>query len=238
MKKVQNFLLDLALNNIKKFTYLSYIVNFLTVIVIVYWLLKKTIPQIGDVDLEALVTILSFVAVFLNQLNRKLFEKVEYSPADVLALGYVNNFLVPALSQLKQNGVRAPNICIYRPAKINELEPANIDNLKADLTNKNYSVIEIKLDLKQNRARDILNIYKNKRQQTYFDFPTTLLSLLLYIDYKADSKANFSADKMKAELGHRLLSEFYFKVDELAKDKRIENNIRYCDFNLEIFGSA
>lgn len=238
MKKVQNFLLDLALDNIKKFTYLSYIVNILTGIVIIYWLLKKTIPQIGDVDLEALVTILSIFAASLNQLNRKLFEKIEYSPADVLALGYVNNFLVPALTQLKQNGVKTPNICIYRSAKINELEPANIDNLKADLKNRNYFITEIKLNLKQNRARDILNIHKNKKQQTYFDFPTTLLSLLLYIDYKADSKANFSADKMKAELGDRLLSEFYFKVDELAKDKRIENNISYCDFNMEIFGSS
>jgi hypothetical protein len=124
---------------------------------------------------------------------------------------------------------------VYKPRKINELEASNIDIIKAELINKRYALTEIKLNLKQSRARDILTIQKSNNEQVYFDFPNTLLSLLLYIDYKADSKANSSAIEIKTELGARLISEFYRKVEELSKDKRIDKNIKYCDFKLKLF---
>lgn len=235
MRKIQNYFLELAINNILVFKYCSYILNIFAGIIIICWLLKKTIPQFGDIELEALVTILSILAVSLNQLNRKLFEKVEYSPADVLALGYVNHFILPVITQLKENGVKAPIVCIYKPKKINDLEPGNIDAIKAELKNKKYSLEEIKLDLKHSRARDILNIQKSKSKQVYFDFPNTLLSLISYIDYKVDSKANSSSDKIKAELGYQLISEFYIKVEELANEKGFAKNIKFCNADLKIF---
>jgi hypothetical protein len=178
---------------------------------------------------------LSIFAVSLNQLNRKLFEKVEYSPADVLALGYVNHFIIPVIIQLKENGVINPILCIYKPTKINDLESSNIDAIKAELKNKKYSLEEIKLNLKHSRARDLLTIQKNKNNQVYFDFPNTLLSLINYIDYKVVSKANTSADKIKTELGVKLISEFYKKVEELTKEKRISQNIKFCKADLNIF---
>jgi uncharacterized ParB-like nuclease family protein len=235
MKSIENYFLELALSNMKTFRYCSYALNTFTVIVIIFWLLKRTIPHFGNIDLEALVTILSLCGVTLNQLNRKLLEKSEYSPADVLALGYVNNFLLPVITQLQENGVKKPILCVYKPRKINELEASNIDIIKAELINKSYALTEIKLNLKQSRARDILTIQKSNNEQVYFDFPNTLLSLLLYIDYKADSKANSSAVEIKTELGARLISEFYRKVEELTKDKRIDRNIKYCDFKLKLF---
>jgi hypothetical protein len=235
MKKIQNHLLELAVSNIRIFTYFSYVLNFLTATIVVFWLLKKTIPKFENIDLEALVTIVSFFAVSLNQLNRKLFEKTEYSPADVLALGYVNNFLMPVITQLKEDGIKNPNLCIYKPTKINDLEASNIEIIKAELKNKNYSVNQIKLDLKHARARDILTIQKNEGKQIYFDFPNTLLSLLSYIDYKAESKANTSSDKLKTELGINLIAKFYSKVEELAKDKRIFKNIKFCEADLNQF---
>ncbi|WP_431244219.1 STING domain-containing protein [Flavobacterium sp. P21] len=235
MKKIQNHLLELAVINIRIFTYFSYVLNFLTATIVIFWLLKKSIPKFENIDLEALVTIVSFSAVTLNQLNRKLFEKTEYSPADVLALGYVNNFLVPVITQLKEDGIQNPSVCIFKPSKINELESSNIDIIKAELRNKKYSLEEIKLNLKQARARDILAIQKSENKQVYFDFPNTLLSLISYIDYKAESKANRSSDKIKAELGINLISEFYKKVEELAKEKRIFKNIKFCSADLNLF---
>lgn len=235
MKKFQNYLLDLAVNNIKIFTYLSYFLNTIAAIIIVFWLLKKAIPKFENIDLEALVTIVSFFAVTLNQLNRKLFERTEYSPADVLALGYVNNFLLPVITQLKEDGIRNPSLCIYKPNKINELEASNIDVIKAELRNKNYLLQEVKLNLRQARARDILTIQKNENKQIYFDFPNTLLSLLNYIDYKAESKSNTSPDKLKTELGISLITKFYKKVEELADEKRIYVNIKFCDADLNLF---
>lgn len=235
MKKFQNHLLDLAVNNIKIFTYLSYLLNTIAAVIIVFWFLKKSIPKLENYDLEALVTIVSFFAVTLNQLNRKLFERTEYSPADVLALGYVNNFLLPVITQLKEDGIKNPSLCIYKPSKINELEASNIDVIKAELRNKNYLLQEVKLNLKQARARDILTIQKNENKQIYFDFPNTLLSLLNYIDYKAESKPNTSPDKLKTELGIGLITKFYKKVEELAKEKRIYVNIKFCDADLNLF---
>lgn len=235
MNKLQNYILELAISHIKIFTYFSYILNFLTATIILFWLLKKSIPNLEHIDLEALVTIVSFLAVTLNQLNRKLFEKTEYSPADVLALGYVNNFLVPVITQLKEDGIKKPSLCIYKPYKINELEGSNIDAIKAELRNKEYSLVEVKLNLKQARARDILTIQKNDSNQIYFDFPNTLLSLISYIDYKAESKANTSTDKIKTELGVNLIFEFYKKIEELAKEKRIYKNIKFCTADLKQF---
>ena len=52
MKKLQNFLLDLAANNIKIFTYLSYLLNSIAAIIIIFWLLKKTIPKFENIDFE------------------------------------------------------------------------------------------------------------------------------------------------------------------------------------------
>lgn len=235
MKKLQNNLLNFAANNIKFFTLLSYFLNAITAIIIVFWLLKKTIPYFENFDLEALVTIVSFFAVALNQINRKLFERTEYSPADVLALGYVNNFLLPVITQLKEDGIKNPSLCVYKPGKINELEASNIDVIKAELRNKNYLLQEVKLNLRQARARDILTIQKNENKQIYFDFPNTLLSLLNYIDYKAESKANTCSDKLKIELGISLITKFYSKVEELAKEKRIHKNIKFCDGDLNLF---
>lgn len=235
MKKLQNNLLNFAANNIKFFTLLSYLLNAITAIIIVFWLLKKTIPYFENFDLEALVTIVSFFAVALNQINRKLFERTEYSPADVLALGYVNNFLLPVITQLKEDGIKNPSLCVYKPGKINELEASNIDVIKAELRNKNYLLQEVKLNLRQARARDILTIQKNENKQIYFDFPNTLLSLLNYIDYKSESKANTCSDKLKIELGISLITKFYSKVEELAKEKRIHKNIKFCDGDLNLF---
>lgn len=242
IKWCQNWLLDLATNYIKVFTYMSYILNFIGAIVIILWLFKDIIhieeinPVIGTLrklDLEALFTIITSLALIFNQLNRKLYERTEYSPADVLALGYVNNFLLPVITQLKEDGVKNPIIGIYKPTKINELEANNIDLIKAELRNKKYVLQEVNLNLKQARARDILTIQKNKTNQIYFDFPNTLLSLINYIDYKSESKANSSSEKLKAELGEKLITQFYNKIAELTKAKRI--NIKFCDSELDLF---
>jgi hypothetical protein len=235
MKKLQNYLLELAVSHIKIFTYLSYFLNLLTGVIIIFWLLKKTIPKFENIELEALVTIVSFFAVTLNQLNRKLFEKTEYSPSEVLALGYVNHFILPVITQLKENGVKNPTLCIYKPNKINDLESSNIDAIKAEIKNKKYSLEEIKLNLKHARARDILYVQKNKGNQVYFDFPNTLLSLIDYIDYKVLSKANTSAYDIKNELGLKLISEFYKKVEELTNEKGFSKNIKFCKADLNIF---
>lgn len=235
VKKVQNKCIDWASRNPLIFKYLSYSLNVLAVVIFVLWLLKKQIPKLTGIELEALFAVLSGAGVTLNQFNRKLYENSEYSPAEVLALGYVNNFLMPVIVQLKKRGETNPIICLYKPRKISELEDSNIENSEAELKNRNYTLDNINLDLKPVRARDILIIQKNATIKCYFDFPSTLLSLIDYIDYKIESKPNTSVIAIKTELEEILIKEFYSKLKFLLKQKKIRNNIKFCDNKLKIF---
>lgn len=235
MKKIEITILKLAEQNLKLLKYSSYILNCFALIVLILWLLKLKVDYFANIELEALVVILSGSVVSLNQINRKLLEKIDYSPADALAFGYVNNFLLPAITQLKENGEVKPVLFIYKPEKISELIPSNIDIIKAELRNKSYSLGEINLAPKSARSRDVLTIQKNPDKQVYFDFPNTLLSLLNYIDYKIESKENNSNKSEKEELGKKLISEFYKRVNDLAVEKRINNNLKYCDSKMKLF---
>lgn len=235
MRKIENFILKLANKNLIFLKYCSYLLNVFALIVLILWFLKLKVDYFAHVELEALFAILSAAVVAINQINRKLLEKIDYSPADALAFGYVNNFLLPAITQLKENGEIKPILYLYKPEKINELEPSNIDIIKAELRNKSYSLGEINLAPKSARSRDVLTIQKNPDKQVYFDFPNTLLSLLNYIDYKIESKENNSNKSEKEELAKNLISEFYKRVNDLAVEKRISNNLKYCDSKMKLF---
>lgn len=235
MKKLKPGFLDWATSHLKWFKITSYLFNGIAIVTLIVWAFKLKIVYLDGFELEALFAILSGVGVFLNQIHRKLLEKAEYSPAHVLAYGYVNNFLAPIVLQLKDNGETNPKVFVYKPRKIDELFESNIDMMKAELKNRNYSLDGVKLNLRQARARDVLTIQHSQGKKVYFDFPNTLLSLLDYIDYKIDSKANNSSEEEKANLTAELVTEFYQKVDELTEHKRIKSNIKYCDSNLKIF---
>jgi len=221
--------------NQKTIKTLSIILNILTILLIASWILKMFVKILADIDFEAILACITPVALSINQINRKLLEDSEYSPAGVLAYGYVYNFILPVITQLKEDNVARPKICIYKTDKISDLTEKNIDLLKADLKNKNYILSEIKLNLKQARARDILTIERG-RNQVYFDFPNTLLSLFSYIDYKLDTKSNSHAEKEKVQLASKLMAEFYETLDQLLIDNRLTHYVTYCDFNMKIFG--
>jgi hypothetical protein len=233
-RKIQEPILNWAIDNPVIFRRFSYFLNFVMSVIFSLWILQTKIPGYINLDAEAAFAGISGLAVLLNQFNRKLFEKAEYSPAEVLALGYVNNFLLSAITQLKDSEPN-PVIYVYKPKKISELDESAIANMEADLKNKYHSIEKIFLDLKKVRNRDVLVIKKDATTQKYLDFPSTLNALLDYIDYKIVSKANTSLDEVKSELGKKLIEEFYLKLDILLKKNGIERNIKFCDFKLKLF---
>ncbi len=213
---------------------LSLSLNIIAGISLILWLLSKKLDLFGvNIDLEALFVLLTTLAVFFNQAYKWLLEDAEYSPAYALALGYVNNFIEPALVQLIENGIKRPQIYIYKPEDISELYTPNIDKTKALIKNDSFEINELQLDLKHGRARDILTIQKSKTKMVYFDFPNTLLSLSAYIDFKIATKKNEIDLKEKSELTKTLFNKFYCKVDELLKTKSLDAHIKYCDKNLQ-----
>lgn len=214
----------------------SYILNTISILIVALWLFKSIIEENLKIefiiDLEALFAVTTGLLVVINQILRELLKDAEYSPAYALAVGYVNNFIAPVITQLKENGTKNPKLCIYRPSHFDELTSENVDRVKADLIHKKYELTEINLKLKGARARDILTLNKKAKVHTYFDFPNTLLSLYGYVDYKIESKANMNIDKIKNDLIAELIEQFYLKIDEMIKLKNLQNSISYCDKNL------
>lgn len=206
----------------------SQILNIVAIITLIFWLINVN----SNIDLEALFVLLTTIAVFFNQIHKWLLEDAEYSPSYALAIGYVNNFLEPAIVQLIEDGVKEPIFYIYKPESIIELFKSNIDKTKAIIKNNSLELNEIQLNLKHGRARDILTIHKSKTKMIYFDFPNTLLSLTAYINFKIESKVNKANDEQKKELTQLLFYKFYSKVDELIKERNIENHIKYCNKEL------
>tara|TARA_R110000868_G_scaffold43317_1_gene145888 strand:- start:171 stop:899 length:729 start_codon:yes stop_codon:yes gene_type:complete len=213
---------------------LSLILNIIAGIALLFWLLSTPFNVLGTkVDLEALFVLLTTIAVFFNQAHKWLLEDAEYSPSYALALGYVNNFIEPAIVQLIENGIKKPLIYIYKPENISELYKPNIDMTKATIKNNAFEINELQLNLKHGRARDILTIQKSKTKMIYFDFPNTLLSLSAYIDFKISSRKNEVDLEEKTELTKVLFNKFYSKVDELLKAKHLDAYVKYCDKSLQ-----
>ncbi len=228
-RKVISFLVK----NSTLIKYLSIVFNVVASIALIMWLLNKDITiRKWSLDKEALFVILTSVAVLLNQFHKWLLAEAEYSPAYALALGYVNNFIEPVIAQLIEDGIKTPLVYIYRPKTISELYKTNIDKTKATIKNMQFDLTELQLNLKHGRARDILTIQKSKTKKVFFDFPNTLLSLSAYIDYKTSSGANQFNDKEKVKLTEELFEKFYSKVNDLAKEKNLDEYIKYCDKKL------
>lgn len=215
----------------------SYILSGLSVLFLVMWALKASIESyfniIFIIDLEACVAIISALLVLLSQLQRKLLDEAEYSPAHALASGYVNNFISPVITQLIEDGIAKPKLCIFRPEDFDDLSPDSVDRIKGRLVNKNYDLSEINLKLKHGRARDILTLNKKSKVHRYFDFPNTLLSLYAYVDYKLGSDPNTNVIAQKKEFIGNLIEEFYLEVADLIKLKGIEKYVEYCDKSLD-----
>lgn len=218
----------------------SYILIGLYVILIICWLtedwLKETCNCNLGFSLEATVFIMGLAVSGVNVLLNKVIEELEYSPAHALSVGYFN-FIDDVVSQLVENGIPSPKICIYRPTSLDDISPKNIDLLKAQLTNASYNVDVIKLTPKGGRARDVIILQKDSVFESYFDIPNTLLSLYSYVEYKIVSKENSSQDNAKAKLVSKLIDEFYEKFEELIKkkDNTSFSNIDYCDRQMTKF---
>jgi hypothetical protein len=236
MEEKYKQLLEWFSRHLKVLRTFNFLLNIFSICVIILWATRALIEKQFNIefilDLEALFAISTGLAVALNQLQQNLLKDSEYSPAYALAYGYVNNFIAPAITQLKEDGERKPKICIYKPNNFDELTSDNIDRIKADLKLKKYEIATLNLNLKHARAKDLISLNKNTKVKSYFDFPNTLVSLDTYVDYKVGSNPNASNEAQKKELIAELIEKFYSKIEELFVEKGITENIQYCDKNL------
>lgn len=211
------------------FILLRYSFTIVALIALAMWLLKIPIKVNNkEYEWEPFFTILTAIGLGFNQFYRWLLTEATYSPAHTLAYGYVENFLEPTITQLKEQHIDNPLIYIYRAEDIIDLTKSNIDRVKADLANKGYILKEIQLNLKYTRARDVLSIRGSQKEHAYFDFPNTITTLYNYIDYKTSSQGELPRPPMH-KISKKLLNEFYDQVLSLMKDKKLGSYILLCN---------
>lgn len=145
----------------------------------------------------------------------------EFCTADALAMGYVNNFLEPVLTQLIKEG-KSPFVIIFIPKTLVELQPKNIDRMLGELRKSalNDEVLSVKLD--EGRGwRDIMSIRGNVKEEFFIDFPSTLLTLQPLIDFKVSSQKD-SFNKLDKQL---LASRFISKFEQTAQSQLQEQQL-------------
>ncbi len=173
---------------------------------------------------EPLTFAIGLISVASTAILKKYEDKLEsekFCTANALAVGYVNNFIEPLLTQLIKNN-KDSILYIFIPEKLSDLYPKNIDRLVADLKGRNLSNKTINVKLDEGRGvRDIMTIVNANGDNVYFDFPSTLLTLNILIDYKIESKKNSFNDEEKALLGKLYIEKFKETTKALLEEKNL-----------------
>ena len=173
---------------------------------------------------EPLTFAVGLIASASSAILKKYGDKLEqekFCTANALAVGYVNNFIEPILTQLIKNNKNSM-LYIYIPEKISDLYPKNIDRLVAELKERNLSNKTINVKLDEGRGvRDIMSIINANGENVYFDFPSTLLTLNILIDYKIESKKNSFNEKERALLGKLYIAKFKETTQTLLEEKNL-----------------
>jgi hypothetical protein len=226
--KLKQYLVGVYNRNSRAVKNGHYVVIAVTIIAFLLWFLPVEVKYF---DPEAAFTVLFALSASYGVLFKILLAEAEFSPSLALAFGYVENFLEPAITQLIQEG-KNPIFHIYKPDSIQELFEKNIERTRKAIEIKGFTLSDVVLEPKYSRARDVILIEKEEGKQTYFDFPSTLKSLLPYIDYKIASRNNESDEEEKDKLGKQLVEKFFKKVEELSSKKELNTHIKICDKQL------
>lgn len=209
-----------------------------TMIFALIWLRRIEIPCEPEPLTVVLLLISGAVSGLVNQYTQAIdFE--QYSVANVLAKGYVNNFVEPVLTQLMKesngNGNK-PLLYIFIPELLCELTPKSIDRLKVKLKEKGLSENTLKVNINEGRGvRDVMTISNSSNKNVYFDFPNTLFSLTDFVEFKVNSPRNSINVKQKNKIGKEYIERFKKQLIESLQEKQLHPEyIRFTNFDLDI----
>ena len=199
----------------------------------VMWAIGLTLPF--GLDPEPIVTVLGLATTATTAivaLYRKRLQREEYSTAFALADGYVNNFIEPALTHLLAK--HGPNVLfyIYIPRYLDELTPRAVKRTVARIEAANLKSQVVNLDLEEGRMRDVLTIRRGDGGMTYFDFPSTLLTLKNLVDYRVDSGENHLDEQIKRNKGAEYIAKFTERLRQDLTAKHLETHVRLIDASL------
>lgn len=191
---------------------------------------------------EPITVMLGLISVAVSGLANRYshaLDIVQYSVANVLAKGYVNNFVEPVLTQLikdsKGNGNK-PLFYIFIPDLLSELTPKSIDRLKAKLKAKGLSENTLKIKINEGRGvRDVMTVSNSNNKNVYFDFPNTLFSMTDFVEFKMNSPKNSLNVELKNKIGKEYIERFKKQLTESLQEKHLHPEyIRFTNFDLNI----
>lgn len=201
---------------------------------VLVWAFVKDPPFDPEPVTVLLGLVSAAVTALLNEYSARL-SKEEFSTAYALAYGYVNNFLEPVLTQLmKRSDGSRPGMVIYLPERLTELEPSSIERLMARLREKKLTSKAVNVELSGGKARDLLTIYKSDTDFIYFDFPTTLLTLNSYIDYKMESGKDSFGEEQRLKMGREYIEKFKEAMVKMMEEKQIAEYVSFTDQSLQL----
>ncbi|HCW06465.1 MAG TPA: hypothetical protein DGG95_03760 [Cytophagales bacterium] len=195
------------------------------------WAFVKNPPFEPEPVTVLLGLISGAVTGLLNEFAHRL-EQEEFSTSYALAYGYVNNFLEPAITALLKKENSKIRFYIYLPERLNELEPKHVERMILKMREKNFSSQTISLEFNEGRPRDILMVSKNTDGAIYLDFPTTLLTLNSYVDYKIESKSGSFSEVDKVTLGKMFILKFREAILKMIELKGLNEYILFTDKSL------
>lgn len=191
---------------------------------------------------EPITVMLGLISMAVSGLANRYSHALDieqYSVANVLAKGYVNNFVEPVMTQLMKdsngNGNK-PLLYIFIPELLNELTPKSIDRLKAKFKTKGLSENTIKIKINEGRGvRDVMTVSNSNNKNVYFDFPSTLFSLTDFVEFKMDSPKNSLNVDLKNKIGKEYIERFKKQLIESLQEKQLHPEyIKFTDFDLDI----
>lgn len=191
---------------------------------------------------EPITVMLGLISVAVSGLANKYSHALDieqYSVANVLAKGYVNNFVEPVMTQLMKDSKGSGNkplLYIFIPELLSELTPKSIDRLKAKLKTKGLSENTLKVKINEGRGvRDVMTVSNSNNKNVYFDFPNTLFSLTDFVEFKMNSPKDSLNVDLKNKIGKEYIERFKKQLIESLQEKHLHPEyIRFTNFDLDI----
>jgi hypothetical protein len=222
--------------------------NLAILIQLVLWLTSAIFAIIWIIDIpfryqpEPITVMLGLISVAVSGLAKRYAQALDieqYSVANVLAKGYVNNFVEPVLTQLIKSSIvkgDKPLFYIFIPDLLSELTPKSIDRLKAKLKSKGLLETTIKVRINEGRGvRDVMTVSNSNNKNVYFDFPNTLFSLTDFVEFKMNSPKDSLNVDLKNKIGKEYIERFKKQLIESLQEKHLHPEyIRFTNFDLDI----
>jgi hypothetical protein len=207
-----------------------YFLLLLSSLCVCFWIKGRRIFTFEPEPITVLLGVMISLTYLLNDHYKDFVKDERFNGvAEVLAQGYVNNFIEPVVTSLinerAKKGVSRDNLklYVYIPDEIKDMEVGKIERIKSDLRVAGFKTEPVPINIK-GRARDILTI-SGTGEDLYFDFPATINSIDPYIKYLFEEGIENYSEYRYRKISQKIIEVFERQVSKMIKSKDIHNQV-------------